>query len=317
MDLRMKPEVEPLDARRWDRIEGELFAKLETESAPPREAAPGRVRPMAILVAGSAIAAAVALGLFARPSAPVGASGPSRFVTQGGASHVDLTGAALDLGPESAVVVSGDDEHGMVLVLDRGSVGCEVSPRHGRPPFIVQAGEVSVKVVGTHFTVRRAGDSASVEVDKGVVEVTARGQVAVVRLGERWPAVATPASGPAPIEAERAPDGPAPASVPAPIAPAATTAKVVPSGAKTPTPQELYAAATELEARRPEQAVAIYRELARGDGPWAANALFAEGRLAVDRGRRAEARQLLTEYLRRFPRGANAEDARQLLQGLL
>ena len=59
-----------------------------------------------------------------------------------------------------------------------------------------------------------------------------------------------------------------------------------------------------------------YRDLSRGRDAWAGNALYALGRLAHDRGDLARARRALTDYLRRFPRGANAADARALLDTL-
>jgi TolA-binding protein len=68
-----------------------------------------------------------------------------------------------------------------------------------------------------------------------------------------------------------------------------------------------------MEASNPEGALSIYRKLAAGSGPWAANALYAAGRLQADRGRRGEASQLLQQYLTRFPNGANARDAKDLL----
>jgi hypothetical protein len=82
------------------------------------------------------------------------------------------------------------------------------------------------------------------------------------------------------------------------------------------TPQELYESAARLEARDPDGALALYARLASGSGAWAANALYAEGRLRADRGQRAEARKLLSEYLTRFPEGPNAADARDLVQRL-
>jgi hypothetical protein len=56
-----------------------------------------------------------------------------------------------------------------------------------------------------------------------------------------------------------------------------------------------------------------YRRLAAGRGAWAANALYAAARLSLDRGDRTTASQLAHAYLARFPRGANAADARALL----
>jgi TolA-binding protein len=46
------------------------------------------------------------------------------------------------------------------------------------------------------------------------------------------------------------------------------------------------------------------------------NALYAEGRLDVDRAHPDDARRVLQEYLARYPAGPNAEDARRLLERL-
>jgi hypothetical protein len=70
-----------------------------------------------------------------------------------------------------------------------------------------------------------------------------------------------------------------------------------------------------LEPRDPATALAGYLTLARGTSRWADPALFAAARLAVDRhDQRAET--LLGIYLQRFPSGANATDAKQLLARL-
>ncbi len=80
--------------------------------------------------------------------------------------------------------------------------------------------------------------------------------------------------------------------------------------------RERFEAAAGLELRDPAAAFRIYRELAGGSGPWAANALFAQARLSAERGQREAARGLLAGYLERFPRGPNADDARALLTRL-
>jgi len=70
-----------------------------------------------------------------------------------------------------------------------------------------------------------------------------------------------------------------------------------------------------LEPRDPAAALAGYLTLARSASRWADPALFAAARLAVDRhDKRAET--LLGIYLQRFPGGANATDAKQLLARL-
>jgi TolA-binding protein len=80
--------------------------------------------------------------------------------------------------------------------------------------------------------------------------------------------------------------------------------------------RERYETATKLEATNPSGALAIYSELSRGDGPWAANALYAAARLELELGRKSRAKQLLEQYQRRFPNGQNTEEARKLLQRL-
>jgi hypothetical protein len=114
--------------------------------------------------------------------------------------------------------------------------------------------------------------------------------------------------------------------VPPPVAPtfSASTAASAPSADPTaraiapvrPSDRQVYEAAARREVSDPEGAMATYRTLAAGGGPWAANALFASGRLSAERGRRADAKRLLGEYLTRYPRGPNAEDARRLLDGM-
>jgi hypothetical protein len=81
--------------------------------------------------------------------------------------------------------------------------------------------------------------------------------------------------------------------------------------------QVLFELAAQLELRDPEAALRIYGELAAApspsDGGWAASSLFAAARLEAERGHASQSRDLCDAYLRRFPRGANADDARTLL----
>jgi hypothetical protein len=79
--------------------------------------------------------------------------------------------------------------------------------------------------------------------------------------------------------------------------------------------REKYDQLTSLEQRDPDAALAGYLDLSRGNSGWSAVALYAAGRLAADRHDR-RAQTFLTIYLRRFPDGANAEDARNLLARL-
>src|ERR1700734_693813 len=83
--------------------------------------------------------------------------------------------------------VSGDDEHVVVLVLNPGRVEGDVRPRKARPPFVVEAGPVTVRVIGTHFAVGRGADGTTVDVQRGVVDVESGEQHVLVHAGEHWP----------------------------------------------------------------------------------------------------------------------------------
>lgn len=305
-----KPDIEPLNDRQWSRIERDLFARVAQGAADPvappaSPEAPSRWRPAAVLVLAGA-AAAIGGGLALRsvteraPGQEV-VAWPSRITTDAAASHVNVGEATLDVGPQSTVTVRGDDARGVTVVLERGRVECEVPPRRGRPPFAVEAGDVVVRVVGTHFAVTRGASSVEVGVQRGVVQVTEGAQRVDVHAGETWPAP--------PSEVLAAPS---PASDPTGTVPSGAAA----APASSPSARDRYAAASRLEASRPDQAIAIYKELAAKGGPWGMNALFAGGRLEFDRGHREQARRLLDEYLSRYPSGPNANDARQLEQRL-
>ncbi len=205
-------DVEALSDLRWARIERSLFQKLDAPVGaqfvtrfPGLSGLPGPASGfwgrVATLVAASAAAAATS-GILAAElvrRAPV-AEATSHIETHVTGSHVVVGEASLDVAPESELVVAGDDERGVLVVLGRGHVECEVAPRNGRPPFIVQAGDVRVRVVGTHFAVSRASDDVQVDVAKGIVEVQSHGDTQSVRAGQHWP-FEVAASDPAPAPA--------------------------------------------------------------------------------------------------------------------
>ena len=92
---------------------------------------------------------------------------------------------------------------------------------------------------------------------------------------------------------------------------APTTAPPAPAA---PSPQEAYESAARIEKTRPDDAAALYRGVIAGGTAWSSSALFALARLEADRGHRDSAQRLLSDYLTRYPRGLNADDARALLQ---
>jgi hypothetical protein len=335
--------IEPLGEARWARVERSLMNAL-ADLEPEAQAAPASPlggwqgswrsvwRGATPLVLTGALAAAVGAFAWRGLVQPEGTMAPARIATAAIGSRVEVGESTVEVGPQSAVRLSGDDTRGISVLLDTGRVECDVAPRHGRPPFLVEAGAVEVRVIGTHFVVTRAGEAVTVAVQRGRVEVISGQEHAFVDAGSHWPLVApgqaTPAAAPAPVaQALAQPAGTDPPPAPDPIARTPATevraaggssaASAAPGTAIAASPRmssrERYDAASKLEAQKPESAMAIYGELARQGGAWGMNALFAEGRLEADRGRQSEATRLLEEYLARYPFGPNAEDARRLL----
>lgn len=332
----MKPlrvEVEPLSDERWTKVERSLFARLPLvldEGAPPsfRQRSP-------MWLAAVAVVSMMALVLVLEPwsSDEIALDQPSRVTTGATASHLALPGLALDVEPESAVVVGADTQRGMLLVLDRGTIVCRVAKRASADPVIVQAGAARVRVVGTRFAVTRLGESARVEVFEGVVEVTFGGESTRVTAGQVWPqrdvALAPKPEDPStldsalevePPESVRVPHEPTARrrSAPVPRGSVEERAEAVPSGQNEPPPvapssQSVFERATALEQSDPARASQLYASLQSGNDSWAQNALYARGRLEASRGNRDLGRRLLQRYLERFPRGSNAEDARAVL----
>jgi hypothetical protein len=308
---KIRVDIEPLSEARWRKVDDVVLSAID---AGPSLRPPAPAKRRWIAPAAAAVAIAAAIVVYAKwPSngnvqnAPV-AHAPSHIETGSGRSFVQLGFAALDVGPSSEITTSGDEEHGVLVVLEHGRVDCEVAPRKERPPFVVQAGNVRVTVVGTHFTVNRDASGTSVSVAHGIVDVAHDGTVTHVAAGEAWPPPVLPVPSFAPSVL------PIPSSAP-PASTSASLASPPPSmrpHVPGPTDQSQYERAAQLERSDPEQARAIYLKLSEKGGPWASNALFAAARLASERGNASEAQRLSKQYLDRYPNGPNAEDARRL-----
>lgn len=315
-----RPPIEPLSEFEWQRVERRLFLQLDLDGSGPVQLPARRAWQPWAAGGAAALAAAAAVALWLAPAkapapatAPVATTttpapvAPSRVVTGDGASEVTFGDATITVAAASAVTMHGEAAEGVLIVLERGAATFEVAPRAGRPAFTVQAGEVLVRVVGTRFAVTRSGDTARVDVIEGDVEVVARGARALVHAGESWPKQVTAA----PLsDADEQPLGGAPL-----VGGAGAVADETPRPRQRSS-RDRYERAAALEARDPRAALGEYRTLARGKDAWAANALYAGGRLAAELGDRGVAVKMLRAYLQRFPRGGNVADARALLQSL-
>jgi transmembrane sensor len=211
-----RPPLPPLSDSALHRVERGVFEALD---ARPLEAGPARA-PRWRFVALAVTSAAAAGAIFVVRDGRRGEALPARAAqisTTTSGSHIAIAGATLDVAPQSAVSFGGGRDGALVVALERGTVTCEVAPRTNRAPFIVEAGETRVTVIGTRFSVHREGAHATVSVEHGLVEVADTNMTELVHAGERFrpgePVTRAPLASEAP---------PPNAIAPAPVVAAAT-----------------------------------------------------------------------------------------------
>lgn len=311
---RIHIEAPATNARR-DRVEQEVFSQLagiraadRAEAIAPRAQRP-RPRlaiwlPAAACLAAAAIAVVVLVG---RDQRPVEIAGPSLVETPvGGSSRFTVGDAVVQAGSDTSVSVSTSDA-GVMLVLGRGAIDCDVEPRNGRAPFRVQAGDVDVEVIGTRFAVTRVGAGARVDVTRGKVRVRSAGSERFLTAGQSWTpsAITASVSPPPPARIE----SPTEVVIPQPTTetPDSTEPRLHPAP-REPTRREAFALAQQLESKDVQKAARAYRSIASGSDSWAALALYSLAELQASSDAK-QALRSLDELARRFPNGANTEDA--------
>ena len=315
-----QPRVEPLSREAWERVERAVFAELD-KAPPERERRRYASWQMASLGFAAALVLWVAvksLGMFdegaAVPEAESGAISPARpsaalipdgtrIVTTTGPTQTSVGDALLMIAEHSVLRITGDEAQGWQVRLHEGRVELFVPPRASRPDFVVESGDVRVRVIGTRFAVAQQAAVTEVSVSEGTVRVE-RGQtqVAVLVPGQMWSSRDVEE-----LTKRSVRNGPRAHGSSKP----ASTARV--QSEKPLTARQRFEEAARLEPTNPEEALALYRGLSASGGAWAATALFAEARLELQEGRQERARALLERYLRQYPDGANASDARRLL----
>jgi transmembrane sensor len=145
-----------------------------------------RKRGLHAAIAGGALLSLIAIGVLAvrqqdeRASTAVTTPAARAPLKLGDGSVLTATSEATELR------VAEETLSRIQIELARGAVRCEVTPNPERA-FVVQAGAVSVTVVGTEFVVERRGQSAWVSVTRGKVRVSwgdGEGRRAFVSAGE-------------------------------------------------------------------------------------------------------------------------------------
>lgn len=338
--LRGRVPLEPLDDERLVRLERAVVSGAPAP-APPR--ARRSTAAWWLIGATLVMAAAVGLWLARRPAAPdrdrtVAGHGvpapvaltpsadgaPVVVVAGAGGAHVDLGDARIDATPMTSLTATRPDG-GVLVELTVGSVELDVDKRGARPPLVVRAGDVDVVVVGTHFTVRRPADGGPVEVDvrEGLVQVVRGAVTTAVAAGQAWSATTGQV-----VALDRRTTAP-----PAPTIAAATTDKRPVraagsangggSGARPAVAgsgdagdlgaairRQPVAAGIALGSATPAAALAMLRQRVTAHGEEAAAALYGMARLqALTLGKTDDALRSIDAYVRRFPRGAEIEDA--------
>lgn len=168
----------PSHARAWDEVQGLLDALKEPAraayaAAPPPAARPGprwgwrRLAPAALVLALTlgAMGAWRGPALYQNAVADYATAIGQRLAVQ------LPDGSQADVNGDTAIALDFADGHRRVRLL-RGEAWFNVihDPVH---PFVVETGAGAVRVLGTQFSVRRAGDRMTVVVGEGLVEVAA------------------------------------------------------------------------------------------------------------------------------------------------
>ncbi|NVB84160.1 MAG: hypothetical protein HOV81_37640 [Kofleriaceae bacterium] len=269
------PPVEPLSDLDWMRIERILWAKIDTGASRSVSRA-SRYRPW-LWIGPPVVAAAAAAAIVVtqpegtrKPAPHRFGVAPVRYVSGDSASSLSFGNAYVSLEPQTAVLVSGRR-----TLVERGEATFALAPSSMASAFEVEAGEATVSTprdIETKFHVGRSAANTTVAVERGMIELTHRGEKTRLQAGQTWTSNAD-------------------------------------------STRDRYERLAALEVRDPAAALAGYLELAKTDSRWAEVSLFAAARLAGDR-MDPRAGELLKSYLKRFPRGANAPDARAILSRL-
>ena len=182
------PPIEPMTNAAWSRVERGLFERLDQPAPRPLPAPRSRWPWLAVpaFALASAAVIVIVLSLRSTPTTDVATAPivPSRVVAGDTPSMVSYGDAHLTLEAHAAIVMARENNSPSVLV-ERGAVDFTVAPRQNEP-YVVRAGDVVVRVVGTQFRVARYEERVTIAVERGLVDVQFRGDVHRLSAGQSW-----------------------------------------------------------------------------------------------------------------------------------
>ena len=314
--LRSDVDRDALDAG-WNRVQSRREAKRS--GARTRARAVMVVAPLAAVVAilflvfGRGPRTAPASAPLSTPMVPalLALQDGSALPTSMAASHPRVValddGSRLELGASSTLRTKKVEPTRVELALETGRTTFDVKPG-GPRAWVIDAGDVTVKVLGTRFTVGREANGVAVAVERGKVLVEGArvpGGSRVLLAGDTIvvPHAAEPARA---AEPALAPEAVPVAPVPVPVAPAAPEiAREAPSEITKKTAQTSVDPMTRADAARregrPREAVGILSAMVEAHDARASLAAFTLGKLhAEDLG---DARTGATWFERAFALG--------------
>jgi hypothetical protein len=219
------------------------------------------------------------------PAVPAVADEPSVKLDAGESKLRD--GSVVRLAPGGFARLR-DRGNATSIVLERGKVTLTVESRPAKAALELAAGAYRFKVIGTRFSVTRAGDAIALRVDEGRVAVfDDEVELAIVSAGGDWSSAEPTPTVPAP-DTSRSKTRPEPSPPP-------------------PDPEPNRASDCRAFARggEPRKAEACYLARSSGSGLEAETALLEVARLRRDvLGDSAGALQALEGYRNRFPHGS-------------
>lgn len=271
----------------------------------------------AVLAFASVVAVVAAVGFWPRSPGELSQSDGQAFHRVAAAETVRLADdSRIVTTPSGAVEVLENSKAKLALHLISGAARFEVTPGTGRH-WSVEAGELSVEVTGTIFTVERGAAGAKVSVERGTVIVrgarvpdgvrrlTAGEELSVGPIASAPPA---PAAAPAPVVEAAPPPLPAPTPVVVavpihspPPSPAPVAAPEPPPAAVEPTPGIVPSPPSPPPLLPAPQTAVPDRAVLQSPA-----SMMADADLLRRQGRQADAIALLASVTERWPSSPEA-----------